>query len=94
MHVVHRDHYADGMVRRVFQHTVQWLPEHVYEHANQWDYAVYRFPFVPGFHVCEILDETEDGLDSWEQIVSSHKTLHEAMGVVKVLLANGGAHYE
>lgn len=86
---------ADGLVRRVFDDLVQWLPDSVYGRAAQWDYAVYKFAFVPGFHVCEIHDDgTPDGNDDWEQILSSHRTLAEAMAICKVLLANGGAHYE
>ena len=85
------------LLRRVFVEGgyVQWVPKTVFDRAGAWDYAVYKFPFVSGFHVCQIHDDnTPEGYDDWSQILSSHKTLHEAMGVCKVLLANGGAHYE
>lgn len=82
------------LLRREFTHCVQWLPWDVFDRAEQWDYAVYKFPFVPGFHVCRIYDDdTPQGLADWEEILSSHKTLAEAMAICKVLLANGGAHY-
>lgn len=87
-------YYGHGMLRRTFNNCTQWIPQEVFEKAEQWDYAVYRFPFVPGFHVCRIYDDdTPAGDADWEEILSTHKTLHEAMAICKVLLANGGAHY-
>lgn len=93
--MMHADEYVSNeMVRRVFDDFTQWLPKAVYYTAEQWDYAVYKYPFVPGFHVCRIYDDDmPDSSDDWEEILSTHKTLHEAMGVCRVLLANGGAHY-
>lgn len=86
---------SNGLLRRVFNDFAQWLPQEVFDNANAWDYAVYKYPFVPGFHVCRIYDDdTPQGEGDWEEILSSHKTLHEAMGVCRVLLANGGAHYD
>lgn len=86
---------SNNLLRRVFDDLVQWLPIDVWESADAWDYAVYKFAFVPGFHVCEIHDDgTPEGVGDWEHIMSSHRTLAEAMGVCKVLLANGGARYE
>lgn len=79
------------IVRRIFSDFVQWIPEDVFEHAGTWDYAVYRFAFVPGFHVCQIHD-SDDECNDWSQILSSHKTLHEAMGLCKLLLAYAGAN--
>lgn len=88
-------YYGHNMLRRTFDNCTQWLPTEVFENAVGWDYAVYKFPFVPGFHVCRIYDDdTPQGSDDWEEILSTHKTLHEAMDVCKLLLANGGAHYE
>ena len=87
-------YYGHGMVRRTFVNCTQWIPTEVFEHAEAWDYAVYKFPFVPGFHVCRIYDDgSPEGVGDWEEILSSHKTLAEAMAICKVLLANGGAHY-
>lgn len=86
---------SNNLLRRVFDNFTQWIPIEVWESAVGWDYAVYKFPFVPGFHVCEIYDDgTPEGVEDWEHIMSSHRTLAEAMGVCKVLLANGGARYE
>ena len=86
---------SDGLLRRVFDGFTQWIPKEVFDNAESWDYAVYKFPFVPGFHVCRIHDDgTVMGYEHWEEIMSSHKTLHEAIAICRVLLANGGAQYE
>jgi len=88
-------HTSSGLYRRVFGDFVQWIPSDVWNNATSWDYAVYKWPFVPGFHLCRIHeDDTAEGLGDWEEILSTHKTLHEAMAICRVLLANGGATYD
>lgn len=84
---------ASGWDRRVFNDAVQWVPGGLIGNPDvaEWDYAVFRFPFVPGFHVC--LMEGDDDTTQ-EFILTSHKLLHEAMDLCKLLLANGGIHYE
>lgn len=72
--------------RRVFGDCVTFQPAYLRDGEHSWDYAVFKYPFVPGFHVCQF----PEGDDDAECVLSSHKTLHEAMGVCKVLLANGG----
>jgi hypothetical protein len=83
-----------GIRRRVFDCSVQFLPEHVISRAASWDYAVFKFPFVPGFHVCLMEDDLSKPIEMQEFILSTHKTLHEAMGLCALLLANGGAYYD
>ena len=88
-------HTSSGLYRRVFDDFVQWIPSDVWHYATGWEYAVYKWPFVPGFHLCRVYDDdTPEGLGDWEEILSTHKTLHEAMAICRVLLANGGATYE
>lgn len=89
------DKVINGLLRRIFEDSVQWIPDGLWgnDEVAEWDYAVYKFPFVPGFHVCYMDDTDSDLDDTQEFILSSHKTLHEAMGVCKVLLANGGIKY-
>lgn len=85
------DVVRDGMWRRIFEDAVSWQPDYLKEDSvSHWDYGVCKYAFVPGFHVVQF----DDGADDQEYILSSHKTLHEAMGVCKVLLANGGVHYD
>ncbi len=81
----------NGIWRRVFNDCVTFQPDYLKSlQVNSWDYAVIKYPFVPGFHVVQF----EDNFDDDEYILSTHKTLHEAMGVLKVLLANGGVRYD
>lgn len=87
---------SHDMARRVFDTAVQWLPAWVLTdpHVRGWDYAVFKFPFVSGFHVCEMESDDKDAVLTHETILSTHKTLHEAMGVCRILLANGGVQYD
>jgi hypothetical protein len=87
------DAVYDGMWRRVFNDCVTWQPAYIYHDKtiDEWDYVVEKYPFVPGFHVCQIDDEA--GIIQ-DRVLSSHKTLAEAMSICKVLLANGGIRYE
>lgn len=86
------DAVRDGAWRRVFDDCVVFVPDSLYYDTSvtSWDYAVEKFPFVPGFHVVDIAHDETEGNDT---ILSSHKTLAEAMSICKVLLANGGVHY-
>lgn len=85
-----------GVQRRMFDDAVQFIPLWLTNNdaVESWDYAVFKFPFVPGFHVC-LMEEVPDSayIDTQEHILSSHKTLHEALGLCKLLLANGGIRY-
>jgi hypothetical protein len=83
-----------GIWRRVFSDSVQFLPISLRGADGGWDYAVFKFPFVPGFHLCLMEDDFDMPLDVQEIILSTHKTLHEAMGICRVLLANGGIHHD
>jgi hypothetical protein len=75
-------------VRRVFEEYVQWIPRWVIDSSMSWDYCVVKYAFVPGFHLVEYKRDDEHEL--YEDVLSTHKTLHEAMGICRVLLANGG----
>jgi hypothetical protein len=83
---------ADETVRRIYDDSVQWIPKYLLGETVKFDYAVFKFPFVPGFNLCfmEDADDTPAGLQVL--ILSTHKTLHEAMGLCRLLLANGGIH--
>ena len=86
------DAIRDGVWRRVFDDVVTVQPDYLFhdDKVDEWDYAVEKYPFVPGFHVVSI-DHFSDVLQ--DRILSSHKTLAEAMSICKVLLANGGVRY-
>lgn len=85
------DAVRDGVWRTVFDDCAAFVPADLYydDGVNGWHYNVEKYPFVPGFHVTLI---ELGGHQTY--ILSSHKTLAEALGVCKVLLANGGIDYE
>lgn len=92
------DTITHGLWRRMFEDCVTWQPAWLCndDTVAYWLYAVFRYPTVPGFHVCYMGtpdDGSDDYLEDGEVVLSTHKTLHEAMGVCKVLLANGGVGY-
>ena len=80
----------NGYVRRVFEDDVHWAPAWLFDtdEPYSWDYGVMRLPFVPEYLLIEYRDD-EHGY--YEHILSAHKTLAEAMGILKVLLAAPGA---
>ena len=84
--------YWGDLVRREFDDHIQWMPCWVIEHADidYWRYSVHRYPFVPGYHLVHYPGESSDDDDV---VISTHKTLAEAVSILKVLLANGGVVY-
>ena len=82
----------DTLARRIFDDSVQWIPKDLMQVEATFDYAVFKFPFVPGFHLCFLEEDLRLDDEVQEHILSTHKTLHEAMSICKVLLANGGIH--
>lgn len=83
---------ADETIIRIYDDSVQWIPKYLLGETVKFDYAVFKFPFVPGFHLCFMEDDGDTLGGTHETILSTHKTLHEAMGLCKLLLANGGIH--
>lgn len=82
----------DEVLRRTLYYSVQWIPKHLTALEVTFDYAVFKFPFVQGFHLCLMESDYNAADGVQEHILSTHKTLHEAMSICKVLLANGGIH--
>lgn len=87
-----------GYVRRVFDDCVCFTPNLVYndDTVEQWYYEVVRLAFVPEYHVVrwEYDYNTFTDDDPFMTVLSTHKTLAEALSICKVLLANGGVKYE
>lgn len=72
----------DGYVRRVFDDYVQWFPAAWNNRPGTLPYCVTRIPFVPGYHLCSF----EQGeIYVYTRILSTHKTLHEALDIAKVI---------
>jgi hypothetical protein len=88
------DDLRNGIWRRMFDTCVSFQPEYLKgDGIDHWDYAVIKYPFVPGFHVCHFGEYENHEDEGAEYVLSTHKTLHEAMDIVRVLLAAGGVHY-
>ncbi len=80
------------LTRREFNDHIQWLPRWLIgrEDVDYWRYSVCRYPFVPGYHLVHYPGTDSDDDDI---VLSTHKTLAEAVSILKVLLANGGVVY-
>ena len=81
------------LARREFDDHIQWVPSWLQEHADvdYWRYSVHRYPFVPGYHLAHYPGDNSYNAD--EIVISTHKTLAEAVSILKLLLANGGVVY-
>jgi hypothetical protein len=81
------------LVRREFDDHIQWIPSWMVENSavSYWRYSVHRYPFVPGYHLVHYPGDSPD--DDDDVVISTHKTLAEAVSILKVLLANGGVVY-
>ena len=88
-----RDVNWGDLVRREFDDHIQWVPKWVAEESgvDYWRYSVHRYPFVPGYHLVHYPNDSAG--DDDDVVISTHKTLAEAVSILKVLLANGGVVY-
>lgn len=98
LHIFADDQFYDDrgtILMRFFDDFVMFVPYDMTgdTRSHYWTCCVIKLPFVPGFH---LVDLEEDGLPfaSSLHIVATYKTMHEAMGVLRVLWANGGLVYE
>jgi hypothetical protein len=96
MQLVTSKYEHNGYVRRTFDDGAYWTLDWVFEDATieQWQYDVARYPFVPDYHIIQYECFDNDDDDHQETIISTHKTLAEALSIVRVLLASGGIKYE
>jgi len=68
--------------RLVFSTHVEWMVDPIIPSGSGEPYGVTKYPFVPGFH----LVERRAGFNpNGHYILSSHKTLAEAMGILRIL---------
>ena len=95
----HASYYTPVMsnhyVRRVFPASVVWVPRSHWDtgYSVRFAFVVQKFAFVPDYHIT-FLGYGYDGDDGDDYVMSTHKTLAEAMSILNVLLANGGLIYE
>jgi hypothetical protein len=89
-----RDVRWGDLTRREFDDHVQWMPSWAVDshEISHWRYSVHRFPFVPGYHLVHFPGDDSD--DDDDIVISTHKTLAEAVSILKLLLANGGIVYD
>lgn len=85
-----RDTYTkDGYTRVVYSDCVHWALDHKQPIARRITYLVARFPFVPDYHLCDLVED--DYNPNWRQRVVSErplqqfKTLAQALAVLKVI---------
>jgi hypothetical protein len=95
-----RDQFYDdrgAILMRIFDDFVMFVPDDMLpvdpDVAYHWTCCVIKLPFVPGFHLVDI-EDGKPALSPYLHIIATYKTMHEAMGVLRVLWANGGLVYE
>jgi hypothetical protein len=77
--------YTPSGVRLVFPTHVEWMVSPIMPSGSGEPYGVAKYPFVPGFHLVERwMGFNPNG----HYILSSHKTLAEAMGILRILLGS------
>ena len=82
---------SNHYVRRVFPDSVVWVPRKYWDSVElNVAFVVQKFAFVPDYHITFLGYDPDD--ESTEDIMSTHKTLAEAMDILNVLLANGGMY--
>ena len=79
----------NGYMRWSYDYGTCWMPLEVVDNplVRTWHYGVIRYPFVPGYNLIRFSDD--DDTDNDDYVMSNHKTLAEAMALLKMLLANG-----
>lgn len=82
---------SNQYVRRVFPDSVVWVPRRFWDSGElNFAFVVQRYPFVPDYHITFLGYDYND--ESTQDIMSTHKTLAEAVSILNVLLANGGMY--
>jgi len=77
----------DDYIRRVYSDAVHWTPQN----KRRVDYFVARFPFVPDYHLCELVEEYRDTFKPaylphvCEKPLQHFKTLTQALAVLRVI---------
>lgn len=84
------DFHRDGYVRRIFMDGAYFTPDSLIGNpeVDEWFYGVTRYPFVPGYNLIKFVDVRND---QYDHIISNHKTLSEALALLRLLLTTPGA---
>lgn len=77
----------DGYTRFIYRDCVHWVIE---GRRRRVEYCVVRFPFVPDYHLCDLLEDYHDPrMPNFNQIterpLQQFKTLTQALSVLRVI---------
>lgn len=71
----------DGYRRNVYDDSVVW---HI-DSADDCEFVVARFPFVPDYHLCDWLHDDDPYAQPCERPLQQFKTLAQALAVLRVI---------
>jgi len=80
----------DGYSRIVYRDAVHWALDHKRPVTRRITYLVARFPFVPDYHLCDLVEDYYNP-NVWqtrhvsERPLQQFKTLAQALAVLKVI---------
>ena len=80
----------DGYSRIVYSDAVHW----VLDSRTRRDYCIVRFPFVPDYHLCDMLEDYHDprmpnfNPHICERPLQQFKTLTQALAVLRVIIGS------
>ena len=69
----------DGYVRYLWEDSVNWY----LDNKPQSEFVVARFPFVPDYHLCDLVGDKYD--EYCERPLQQFSTLAQALAVLKVI---------
>jgi hypothetical protein len=74
----------DGYSRIVYSDAVHWV---ISGHARRIEYCIVRFPFVPDYHLCDMVEDDPDLRMPavTERPLQQFKTLTQALAVLRVI---------
>lgn len=81
----------DGYTRIVYRDAVHWVVE---GHRRRIVYCIARFPFVPDYHLCDLLEpDCDPRMPNFNPHISERplqqfKTLAQALAVLKVIVGS------
>jgi hypothetical protein len=79
----------DGYSRIVYSDAVHWVID---SRARRIEYCIARFPFVPDYHLCDMLEDAPSSHVHMphvtERPLQQFKTLTQALAVLRVILGS------
>jgi hypothetical protein len=81
----------DGYTRIVYRDAVHWVVE---GRRRRIEYCIVRFPFVPDYHLCDMLEDVTATMTHpyipavTERPLQQFKTLTQALAVLRVIIGS------